>query len=105
MANVEVRTRDGEIRSIEVPAGSSLMRALREAGAGVVGTCGGMCSCGSCHVYVLHGGQALKPPGEDEADMLDAMKDIVEVRPESRLSCQINGEAADSLIVEIAPQF
>ncbi|WP_157217366.1 2Fe-2S iron-sulfur cluster-binding protein [Flavisphingomonas formosensis] len=106
MAKIEVRARDGAVQTVEAPDGTVLMRRLRDAGLGVAGTCGGMSSCGSCHVYVESGGERLAPPGEDEADMIAALADVVEVRPESRLSCQIVMNAdSDGLAIEIAPQF
>jgi len=105
MITINVTTRDGDREQIDGVEGSALMEMLRDAGLGVDGTCGGMCSCGSCHVYI-QGGPGLPAPREDETDMLEGMAEIVEVRPSSRLSCQIIlAEELDGLEVEIAPQF
>jgi 2Fe-2S ferredoxin len=104
---LKVTDRDGESREVHVEQGVSLMMALREGGFGVEGTCGGACSCGSCHVYagddlLSH----LQDAEEDERDMLEALADVVEVRPHSRLSCQITvSDEMDGASVEVAPQF
>ncbi|WP_380878109.1 ferredoxin [Sphingomonas sp. DBB INV C78] len=105
MITINVTTRDGERQQIDGVEGTALMEMLRDAGLGVDGTCGGMCSCGSCHVYIGDGA-ALPKPTEDESDMLEGMAEIVEVRHSSRLSCQVMLKPElDGLEVEIAPQF
>ncbi|OCC23539.1 ferrodoxin Fdx [Croceicoccus estronivorus] len=105
MPKIEVQDRDGGVHTLEAPDGTMLMRLLREEGLGVAGTCGGMSSCGSCHIYV-RSNHPLPAPSEDEADMIEALGDIVEVRPNSRLSCQIVlGPETAGLSIEIGPQF
>ena len=105
MARVHIRGRDGIERDLDALPGASLMDALRDGGTGVEGTCGGMMSCGTCHVYVQADWLVRLPPkSADEADMLEAIGGIVEVRPESRLSCQIPvTEALGGLHLEIGP--
>lgn len=44
--------RDGNAQKVEAEPGLTLMNVLRDAALGVEGTCGGECSCGSCHVYL-----------------------------------------------------
>lgn len=107
MVAITVRDRDGATRVLEASEGQSLMEALRSADLDVLGTCGGMCSCGSCHIYA---GEALlaavATPAEDEQDMLDGLGDVVEVRPNSRLACQITvSNALQGVELEIAPQI
>jgi 2Fe-2S ferredoxin len=105
MAMVQVKGRDGGVQSMDVPPGCPLMEALRDAPTGVEGTCGGQMSCGTCHVYVDPNWlDRLPPMSEDEEMMLDALKDFVEIRPGSRLSCQIPiSDALEGMLVEIAP--
>ena len=81
------------------------MDTLRDADTGIEGTCGGAMSCGTCHVYVDPSwADRLPPKGEDEAAMLEAISDFVELRPSSRLSCQIAiDDSLDGLRLEIAP--
>ena len=106
MVNLYVRERDGTERMITVRPAGSLMEALRDTGTGVEGICGGNCSCGTCHVYVAPDWAArLAPPSAEETDMLDAVGDVVERRPTSRLGCQIPlTEALDGIELEIAPE-
>lgn len=105
MVTINVVTREAETLTISGQAGRRLMEVLRDEGLGVEGTCGGACSCGTCHVYVANGAR-LDPPGEDESDMIAALGDVGDVRETSRLSCQIIlGDSLDGLEVEIAPAF
>lgn len=105
MPEVRVKNREGAEYRIDAAAGAPLMEALRENRFGVDGTCGGACSCGTCHVYVAEEWIARLPDvGGDEAMMLDALAEFVPVRPTSRLSCQIPvSDATAGLGVEIAP--
>jgi len=106
MVDIHVRERDGTERVVTSRPGGSLMEALRDAGTGVEGICGGNCSCGTCHVYVAQDWAGkLVPPSRDETDMLDAVGDVVERRPTSRLGCQIPlTDAIDGIVLEIAPE-
>lgn len=106
MPKVEVTTRDGSRRTLEAAGGSPLMEVLRDADTGVEGTCGGMCSCGTCHVYVAaEWASRLPERSDDEAMMLEALQDFVELRPGSRLACQIEfDDQLSGISVEIAPE-
>jgi 2Fe-2S ferredoxin len=66
----------------------NVMEAARRAGiVGIIGECGGACSCATCHVYVEPEWiDAVGQPASMEEDMLDFAFDV---RPNSRLSCQI----------------
>lgn len=105
MAQIHVIQRDGTKRSIDAPSGEPLMEALRDEDTGVEGTCGGTCSCGTCHVYIDAAWQARSGSrGDDEDMMLEALEEFVELRPGSRLACQIEvSDELDGLVVEIAP--
>ncbi|MGH8528698.1 MAG: 2Fe-2S iron-sulfur cluster-binding protein [Nevskiales bacterium] len=105
MTEVRVTDRAGVEHKLDASSDRPLMEVLRDANLGVLGTCGGMCSCGTCHVYA---GQAwtdkLPPKTEDEQLMLEGIGELVEVRPNSRLSCQIPmSEALSGLEIEIGP--
>jgi 2Fe-2S ferredoxin len=92
---------DGPPNTIDAPVGDSVMAsAVRNGVSGIVGECGGNCSCATCHVYVDEEFMGLVgPPGDLEDDMLDL--GVSERRPTSRLSCQIEvTEALDGLTVE-----
>jgi len=105
MAAVRVMGRDGSERVIDAESGCPLMEALRDANTGVDGTCGGACSCGTCHVYVdAAWADKLPPRGEDEQMMLDAIGELVPIKPGSRLSCQVQmSEALAGIRVVVAP--
>lgn len=82
---------DGQTVGHAVPAqvGQSIMLAAVKAGIdGIAADCGGVMSCGTCHVYVREPWAAeLPPPGGDELALLEFV--AAERRPASRLSCQI----------------
>lgn len=69
---------------------------------GILGACGGCCSCGTCHVRVHP--EWLEKTGratESEQDLIE-IEDGTNER--SRLSCQIEmTDELDGLIVEVAP--
>ncbi len=72
---------------------------------GIEAECGGACACATCHVYVDEAWKdATGSPSQMEEDMLDFAFDI---RPTSRLSCQIRIKPElDGLVVAVpAKQF
>jgi ferredoxin, 2Fe-2S len=90
---------DGTARTVEAETGSTVMEAaIRNAIPGIEAECGGACACATCHVYVADDwigktGKALPM----EEDMLDFAFDV---RPVSRLSCQIKlSSELDGLVV------
>jgi 2Fe-2S ferredoxin len=90
---------DGQTRVVEAPAGTTVMEAAVDNDvAGIVAECGGACSCATCHVYVDEAWrEKTGGPSPMEEDMLDFGFDV---RPESRLSCQIKVTAElDGLVV------
>jgi 2Fe-2S ferredoxin len=79
---------DGAARTVEAEVGSTVMEtAIRNGVPGIVAECGGACACATCHVYVDEEWRAATgEPQPMEEDMLDFASDV---RPNSRLSCQI----------------
>jgi len=59
---------------------------------GIVGFCGGMCRCGTCHCYV--GADWVERIPVADEDELDTLRRVLERRPESRLGCQIRLDAS-----------
>lgn len=87
MPNITVISRDGSKQSIDATVGYSLMEAIREAGISeLAGTCGGACSCATCHVHVIDSPVDLSSMSDDEDDLLDAAPNR---QANSRLSCQV----------------
>lgn len=82
-----IREPGGSRHELIAATGDSLMQVARAAGLPVPGDCNGALACATCHVVVDHEWAArLPPPTEDEEAMLDTVFDL---RPTSRLSCQI----------------
>lgn len=106
MTDVLVTLRDGSSTRLDMADGETLMEVLRNGNAGVEGTCGGACSCGTCHVYIDEDWlERLPPKSEDEALMLEALEDFVELRPGSRLACRIPMKSKfKGIVVTVAPQ-
>lgn len=101
MAKITYIENDGTEHHVDVPAGRSVMEgAKRFTIPGIDGDCSGACACATCHVYVEAGWFGRLPPMHElEHDMLDFAFDV---RPTSRLSCQIKVEAAlEGLVVRI----
>jgi 2Fe-2S ferredoxin len=74
-----------------------LLAIAEEAGVDVNHSCGGVCACSTCHVYVTEGLKTCPAPTEDEDDMLD---EAPAVTPESRLACQcVPNGTADVVVV------
>jgi len=69
--------------------------------AGIEADCGGMLTCGTCHVYVREPHASLLPaPGPDEMAMLEFTASPRQAN--SRLSCQVElTEALDGLTVDL----
>jgi 2Fe-2S ferredoxin len=67
---------------------------------GIIGDCGGCCTCATCHGYVDKSWQAkLSPKSEDEIMMIDG---VIAARDESRLTCQIIVQLElDGLVVRL----
>jgi len=89
----------GSARTVEADIGATVMEAaIKNSVPGIEAECGGACSCSTCHVYVdANWKEATGEPGPMEEDMLDFAFDV---RPTSRLSCQIKvTEALDGLTV------
>ena len=99
---IYVYDRDGEKHTIEGVAGSSLMDPLRSADL-VDATCGGSCSCATCHVYVDEKSYALLPvAGEEENEVIEFMEKVEDT---SRLACQIQlTEEMDGMPVTVAQE-
>ena len=90
---------DGTVHTVEAELGSTVMEtALRTTSSSIVAECGGACTCATCLVHVDEKWSAVVgPPSAEEEDMLDF---AFEVKPTSRLSCQIKvTEELDGLIV------
>ena len=100
MPKITYRAHSGATREIDVPEGLSVMEgAVKNNVEGIDADCGGACACATCHVYVE---EAWVDRLEPKSDMEQSMLDFAEnVRPNSRLSCQLKvSPALEGLLVE-----
>jgi ferredoxin, 2Fe-2S len=91
---------DGTEKTLDLPAGTSLMQAITQNDIkGVVAECGGSAMCATCHVYIPEEQLPLLPEMDFvEDEMLGST--AAKRRPNSRLSCQIPvTEELDGLVV------
>ncbi|MGK5114604.1 2Fe-2S iron-sulfur cluster-binding protein [Geodermatophilus sp. CPCC 205506] len=88
MIKITYLSSDGVEHQVEVEPGMSLMEvAVLQEVDGIVAECGGGCSCATCHVYLDDGWkEAFDEPAEEESSLLEFLD---EVKPTSRLSCQL----------------
>src|SRR6184192_4234982 len=90
---------EGQSRTVTADEGSTVMEtAIKNGVPGIDAECGGACACATCHVHVDEAWRAVVgEPSPMEEDMLDFGYDV---RPNSRLSCQIKVTAElDGLVV------
>jgi 2Fe-2S ferredoxin len=101
MAKITYIAADGSRFEVDAENGTTVMEnAIRNGVPGIEAECGGACACATCHVYV---DESFKPivgePEPMEEDMLDF---AFEVKPTSRLSCQIRvRDELDGLTVTV----
>ena len=91
----------GAHHEVDVPAGTTLMRAAVDHSVpGIDGDCGGNCACATCHVFIESPWAEKLPPRSDaEEDMLGL---TVDPRATSRLGCQIRlNDALDGIVVAL----
>ena len=100
MITVHFITPTGERKTAEASAGTRLLEVAQGAGMPLEGTCEGQMACSTCHVVIAPEWFARLPAASaDEEDMLDLAADV---RPTSRLSCQITLTAeCDGLTLRI----
>ncbi|AVW93049.1 2Fe-2S iron-sulfur cluster-binding protein [Celeribacter baekdonensis] len=90
---------DGRSQTVNARTGDSVMQtALAHSIDGIFAECGGAMMCATCHCYVED--ERTGEASQGEEDLLDCAED--EVRPSSRLSCQIKvTEDLDGLVVHL----
>lgn len=101
MAKITFVQPDGSEQTVEGEPGMTVMEVAKaNLIDGIEAECGGACACATCHVYVDPAWrEKTGAPEAMEEDMLDF---AFEVRPESRLSCQIRiTPELDGLVVRI----
>ncbi len=104
MAQIFATDRDGTKHELEARERASLMEILKQAGLSVEALCGGSCQCATCHVFIEEPWLSrLKPQTEFELTTLEG--EGSEMRPNSRLSCQIKWQdELDGIVLTVAPE-
>lgn len=101
MATITYIEHDGTTKEVFVNNGSSVMQgAVDNMVEGIVAECGGACACATCHCYVDEAWlEKTGGPSDTEKDMLEMVLDL---QPNSRLSCQIQvTDELDGLVVRV----
>jgi 2Fe-2S ferredoxin len=101
LINISVKDLDGQVHEVKAQEGDSLMESLNDYEWGLAGICGGLCSCGTCHVYLdKEWLDQFQQVDADEQDLLDSFDGI---KNNSRLGCQlVLQEKHDGLKLTIA---
>lgn len=101
MGRVTYIESNGAQHQVNLENGQSIMQgALDNLIEGILGECGGCCSCATCHCYVDEAWlEKVGAPDDMEKDMLDS---VVDPQSSSRLSCQIQmSDDLDGLVVRL----
>jgi 2Fe-2S ferredoxin len=100
MPKVTFISPDGSRQVVDAPVGSTILELAHKYNVDIEGACEGSLACSTCHVIVApEWYPKLKPPSEDEQDMLDLAFGLTKT---SRLGCQIVITAAlDGLVVSL----
>lgn len=104
--NIQITDRDGITHDVFAPTDMALnlmevVRLFELAPEGTIGVCGGMAMCASCQCYIVSS-HKLNEKSEDEDAMLS---DALNVKPSSRLGCQIQiTNELDGLKIKLAPE-
>lgn len=97
-----IRTNNDKV-CVEVPEGTTLMQAAREAKLREIpADCGGNCACATCHIHLTNAWSHLLPIKQNglEQSLLEYEKGYIE--GVSRLSCQIKlTKELDNLTVRL----
>ncbi len=101
MAKITYIGPDGTRYEVEAENGSTVMEnAISNGVPGIEAECGGACACATCHVYV--GEEWREKTGEPEPMEEDMLDFAYELKPNSRLSCQIKvSDELDGLVVTV----
>ena len=104
MAKIFATDRDGTKHEIDASDRATLMEILRQAGLSIEALCSGCCQCATCHVFIEEPWLGkLKPQTDFELATLEG--EGSEIRPNSRLSCQIKWQdELEGIVLTVAPE-
>jgi len=78
--------------------GESILEIALENHIHIEHTCGGVCACSTCHVYVEAGEDSFPEPSDDE---LDRVEEAPGLQINSRLSCQCRIEGPGPIKITV----
>ena len=100
MPKIIFEEKDGTRTEVDVPVGTTLLRAAKDHDVELEGACGGSLACATCHLVFEQEIYDQLPAIEDEEeDMLDLAFGLTAT---SRLGCQITvTEDMDGMVVKL----
>lgn len=102
MTQIKIIDTSGKEYLLDASNGGSIMEAATKYNVpGIDADCGGACACATCHVYIDEAWvDKINPMGSMEESMLDFADNV---RPNSRLSCQvIVNDSLEGIVVNVA---
>jgi 2Fe-2S ferredoxin len=101
MPTITFVLKDGTRQDVQAAIGTSIMKAALDHGVtGIEAECGGCLTCATCHSYIDSGWIDRLPARRPEEDVM--VECAMDVRPTSRLTCQIPfTEDLDGIVVHI----
>jgi 2Fe-2S ferredoxin len=84
--------------TVEVAAGTNLLKAILDAGQTLATKCGGKAACGGCHIFLTGGRKGISKMTPEENAKLDT---IVGIGSKSRLACQMTILGTEPVSVEL----
>jgi 2Fe-2S ferredoxin len=101
MAKISYIEFNGTVRELDIEPGTTVMQgAVNHSVRGIIGDCGGACSCATCHLYVDPAW--LDKVGEKSEAEVALLEEVCDLQPNSRLSCQIKvTEELNGLVVRV----
>lgn len=101
MPNLTYIEANGTVHTVQANEGTNLMEiAVANLIPGILGDCGGSCSCATCHTYVDPNWTTRLPAATDEE--LEILDGALDVEDNSRLACQlVMTNDLDGLVVRI----
>ncbi len=85
-------------REVLAQRGEHLLEVAMDHGINIEHSCGAVCACSTCHVYIERGMDDLSEPTEAEEDRVEEAPGL---QRNSRLSCQCEIEGDGPIVVRV----
>ena len=89
---------DQKTFELKAAVGESILELAMANGISIEHTCGGVCACSTCHVYIEEGEELFNEPEDEE---LDRVEEAPGVQLNSRLSCQARIQKTGEVVVRV----